>query len=29
VFIENFSVYGARKIWKQLNRESIRIARCT
>ena len=29
VFIENFSVYGARKIWKQLNRESIRVARCT
>jgi transposase InsO family protein len=29
VFIENFSVYGARKIWKQLNRESIPIARCT
>jgi len=29
VFIENFSVYGARKIWKQLNRASIRIARCT
>ena len=29
VFIENFSVYGARKIWKQLNRESIPISRCT
>jgi len=29
VFVENFSVYGARKIWKQLNRESIPIARCT
>lgn len=29
VFVENFSVYGARKIWKQLNRESIRVARCT
>jgi transposase InsO family protein len=27
--MENFSVYGARKIWKQLNRESIRVARCT
>ena len=29
VFAENFSVYGARKIWLQLNRESIRVARCT
>jgi transposase InsO family protein len=29
VFVENFSVYGARKIWKQLKRESIPIARCT
>jgi putative transposase len=29
VYVENFCVYGARKIWKQLNRESIRIARCT
>jgi transposase InsO family protein len=29
VFVENFCVYGARKIWKQLNRESIPIARCT
>jgi transposase InsO family protein len=29
VFVENFSVYGARKIWKQLNRESISVARCT
>src|SRR5690606_27030659 len=29
VYIENFCVYGARKIWKQLNRESIPIARCT
>jgi transposase InsO family protein len=29
VFVENFCVYGARKIWLQLNRESIRIARCT
>jgi putative transposase len=26
---ENFRVYGARKVWKQLNREQIRIARCT
>jgi transposase InsO family protein len=29
VFVENFCVYGARKIWKQLNRESVPIARCT
>jgi transposase InsO family protein len=29
VYAENFCVYGARKIWKQLNRESIRVARCT
>jgi putative transposase len=25
----NFGVYGARKVWKQLNREGIRVARCT
>ena len=29
VYVENFCVYGARKIWKQLNREAIRVARCT
>jgi len=29
VWKENFSVYGARKIWHQLNRESIKVARCT
>ena len=29
VFEQNFRVYGARKIWKQLNRESIPVARCT
>lgn len=29
VFTENFSVYGADKIWRQLNREGIRVARCT
>jgi transposase InsO family protein len=29
VFAENFKVYGARKVWRQLNRESIRVARCT
>jgi putative transposase len=26
---ENFSVYGARKVWKQLHREGHRVARCT
>jgi len=25
----NFKVYGARKVWKQLNRESLPAARCT
>ena len=29
VFDENFRVYGAPKIWAQLNREGIRVARCT
>jgi putative transposase len=29
VFRENFSVYGVRKIWRQLQRESIPAARCT
>jgi putative transposase len=29
VWQENFRVYGVRKIWRQLNRESIRVARCT
>lgn len=29
VFEENFRVYGAHKIWKQLNREGIEVARCT
>lgn len=26
---ENYSVYGARKVWLQLNREGIAVARCT
>lgn len=26
---ENFCVYGARKVWPQLNREGIKVARCT
>jgi putative transposase len=29
VFAENFEVYGARKIWRQLQREGMDIARCT
>lgn len=29
VFEENFGVYGAPKIWAQLNREGITVARCT
>ncbi len=26
---ENFGVYGAEKVWRQLNRERVRVARCT
>ena len=29
VFDENFQVYGIRKVWRQLNREHIEVARCT
>lgn len=29
VFAENFEVYGARKVWLQLKREGISVARCT
>ena len=29
VFEENFQVYGVRKIWRQLGREGIAVARCT
>jgi putative transposase len=29
VHAENFGVYGARKVWRQLNREGIPVARCT
>jgi len=29
VFQANFEVYGARKIWRQLGREGIEVARCT
>jgi putative transposase len=26
---DNYSVYGARKVWRQLNREGVVVARCT
>jgi transposase InsO family protein len=26
---ENHEVYGAEKVWRQLNREGARVARCT
>jgi putative transposase len=26
---ENFDVYGARKVWRQLGREGVVVARCT
>jgi putative transposase len=29
VWRENFQVYGVRKVWRQLNREGIAVARCT
>src|SRR5712692_7360814 len=29
VFAENFAVYGARKVWRQLEREGLDVARCT
>ncbi len=29
VFAENFAAYGARKVWRQLGREGISVARCT
>ena len=29
VWDENFAVYGAEKVWRQLNREGIAVARCT
>jgi transposase InsO family protein len=29
VWKENFEVYGARKVWRQLNREGTQVARCT
>jgi len=29
VWNENFRVYGARKVWQQLRREGVKVARCT
>jgi putative transposase len=29
VWHENFRVYGARKVWRQLRREGVSVARCT
>ncbi len=29
VWDANLQVYGAKKVWKQLNREGVRVARCT
>ena len=29
VWEQNFKVYGVRKVWKQLNREGVAVARCT
>ena len=29
VYEQNFGVYGARKVWRQMGREAIEVARCT
>jgi transposase InsO family protein len=29
VWEENFQLYGVRKIWRQLRREGVEVARCT
>jgi transposase InsO family protein len=29
IYQENFQVYGARKVWRQLRRDDIQVARCT
>ena len=29
VWEQNFQFYGVRKVWKQLNREGLFVARCT
>jgi transposase InsO family protein len=29
IYDENFQVYGARKVWRQLGRDDVEVARCT
>ena len=29
VWEENYDVYGARKVWRQMHREGVGVARCT
>ncbi|MFP3740996.1 IS3 family transposase, partial [Burkholderia sp. SIMBA_019] len=29
VWDENFGVYGVRKVWRQLLRDGVKVARCT
>ena len=29
MFAENFAVYGVRKVWRQMIREGVPVARCT
>ena len=29
VFAENFGVYGVRKVWRQMKREGLDVARCS
>jgi putative transposase len=29
IHVENYGVYGARKIWHELHRRGVRVARCT
>ncbi len=29
VWSENFEVYGVRKVWQQLRRQGVEVARCT
>ena len=29
IWLANFQVYGADKVWRQLQREGIQVARCT
>jgi transposase InsO family protein len=29
VFADNFAVYGVRKVWRQMQREGVTVARCT